>query len=83
VAIVPRMCAERELASGDLRELKITQMRVTRKLYLVYRRDRALSAAAQGMLEVLRAKAAPAGLRRPQNASLPASGETEKPRTRK
>ena len=28
VAIVPRMCVEREIASGDLRELRIRQMRV-------------------------------------------------------
>jgi DNA-binding transcriptional LysR family regulator len=54
VAIVPRMCVEREVAVGDLRELRIRQMRVTRKLYLVYRRDRPLSAAAQEMLEVIR-----------------------------
>jgi DNA-binding transcriptional LysR family regulator len=53
VAIVPRMCVEREVARGDLRELRIRQMRVTRKLYLVYRRDRPLSAAAQEMLEVI------------------------------
>jgi len=59
VAIVPRMCAERELAAGDLRELRIRQMRVARKLYLVYRRDRALSAAAQAMVELLRGKGAP------------------------
>ena len=54
VAIVPHMCVEREVESGDLRELRIRQMRVTRKLYLVYRRDRPLSAAAQEMLEVIR-----------------------------
>jgi DNA-binding transcriptional LysR family regulator len=54
VAIVPRMCVEGEVESGVLRELRIRQMRVTRKLYLVYRRDRALSAAAQEMLEVIR-----------------------------
>jgi DNA-binding transcriptional LysR family regulator len=54
VAIVPHMCVKREVASGDLRELRIRQMRVTRKLYLVYRRDRPLSAAAQEMLEVIR-----------------------------
>jgi DNA-binding transcriptional LysR family regulator len=65
VAIVPRMCVEREVASGDLRELRIRQMRVTRKLYLVYRRDRPLSAAAQEMLEVIRQKPA-----RPSRARL-------------
>jgi DNA-binding transcriptional LysR family regulator len=83
VAIVPRMCAERELASGTLRELKIKQMRVTRKLYLVYRRDRALSAAAQGMVAVIRGKAAPPASRRPLNAPIPEPGEAEKLRTRK
>ncbi len=54
VAIVPRMCAEREVANGDLRELRIRQMRVTRKLYLVYRRDRPLTAAAQELVELIR-----------------------------
>jgi len=56
VAIVPRMCAEREVASGDLRELRIRQMRVTRKLYLVYRRDRPLPAAAKELVELIRQK---------------------------
>jgi DNA-binding transcriptional LysR family regulator len=56
VAIVPQMCVEREVATGRLRQLKIRQMRVARKLYLVYRRDRALSAAAQAMVEVIRGK---------------------------
>jgi DNA-binding transcriptional LysR family regulator len=64
VAIVPRMCVEREVAGGDLRELRIRQMRVTRKLYLVYRRDRPLSAAAQEMLEVIRHKPRGARVRR-------------------
>jgi DNA-binding transcriptional LysR family regulator len=58
VAIVPRMCAERELAAGDLRALRIRQMRVSRKLHLVFRRDRQLSAAAQAMVDMLRSKAA-------------------------
>jgi DNA-binding transcriptional LysR family regulator len=57
VAIVPRMCVEREVAGGELRELRIRQMRVTRRLYLVYRRDRPLTAAAQEMVEVIRQKA--------------------------
>jgi DNA-binding transcriptional LysR family regulator len=57
VAIVPRMCVEREAAGGELHELRIRQMRVTRKLYLVYRRDRPLTAAAQEMVEVIRQKA--------------------------
>src|SRR5271154_5020377 len=43
VAIVPRMCAEREVAQGLLRAVRIRQMRVVRKLYLVYRQDRPLA----------------------------------------
>ena len=59
VAIVPRMCVERELVNGDLRALRIRQMRLTRTLYLVFRRDRPLTAAAQGLVEVIRRKRMP------------------------
>jgi hypothetical protein len=47
---------ESEVAEGDLQELRIRQMRVVRKLYLVYRRDRPLTAAAQALVAVIRAK---------------------------
>jgi DNA-binding transcriptional LysR family regulator len=53
VAIIPRMCVEREVASGLLYALRLRQMRIVRKLYLVYRRDRPLTAAAQGLVDVL------------------------------
>lgn len=56
VAIVPRMCVEREVANGQLRALRIRQMRLARTLYLVYRRDRPLSAAAQSLVELIRQK---------------------------
>jgi len=56
VAIVPRMCVEREIARGDLSELRIRQMRIERRLYLIYRQDRPLSAAAQGLLDILKSK---------------------------
>jgi len=56
VAIVPRMCVEGEVAHGDLRALRIRQMRLTRTLYLVYRRDRPLTAAAEELVEVIRNK---------------------------
>ena len=56
VAIVPRMCAEREIERGDLHEVRIRQMRAARKLYLVYRQDRPLTVAAQALVELLRAK---------------------------
>jgi len=61
VAIVPRMCVEREVAAGSLRALRIRQMRVVRRLYLVFRRDRPLTAAARAMLEVIRGKPVPDG----------------------
>jgi DNA-binding transcriptional LysR family regulator len=53
VAIVPRMCVVEELERGDLRELKIRQMKVVRRLYLVYRKDRPLTAAAQSLVDVI------------------------------
>ena len=59
VAIVPRMCVESEVARGGLRALRIRQMRVVRRLYLVYRRDRPLTAAAQELIEIIRKKRAP------------------------
>jgi DNA-binding transcriptional LysR family regulator len=69
VAIVPRMCAEREVAQGLLRAVRIRQMRVVRKLYLVYRQDRPLAAAAQELVEIIRRKSSRSG----RNAS-PAEG---------
>jgi DNA-binding transcriptional LysR family regulator len=56
VAIVPRMCVEREIARGDLRELRLRQMHIERHVYLVYRQDRPLSAAAQALVGLLRPK---------------------------
>ncbi len=56
IAIVPRMCVEGELARGDLRELRIRQMRIQRHLYLVYRQDRPLSAAARGLVDMILAR---------------------------
>ena len=61
VAIVPHMCVEEEIARGDLRELRIRQMRIQRRLYLVYRQDRPLTAAAQALIDVLRPKTARSG----------------------
>lgn len=54
IAIVPKMCVEREIRRGALRELRLRQMRIERRLYLVYRRDRALKAAAQELIETIR-----------------------------
>jgi DNA-binding transcriptional LysR family regulator len=75
VAIVPRMCVEGELARGDLRELGIRQMRIQRHLYLVYRQDRPLSAAARGLLETIlaRKKLRSASSRREQHSKTKAA----------
>jgi DNA-binding transcriptional LysR family regulator len=64
VAIVPRMCVEREIARGDLSEVRVRQMRIERTLYLIYRQDRPLSAAAQGLLDILGTKVSPRRRRR-------------------
>lgn len=71
VAIVPRMCVEREIARGDLRELRIRQMRILRRLYLIYRQDRPLNAAAQALADILLHRKAPRSTRarsRPQHS---------------
>jgi DNA-binding transcriptional LysR family regulator len=72
VAIVPRMCVEGELARGDLHELRIRQMRIQRHLYLVYRQDRPLSAAARALVEIIlsRKKARAARSRRAHHATV-------------
>ncbi|MGA2718394.1 MAG: LysR family transcriptional regulator [Candidatus Acidiferrales bacterium] len=53
VAIVPRMCVGPEISQGILRELPMKQMRIQRRLYLIYRQDRPLTAAAQAMVNIL------------------------------
>jgi DNA-binding transcriptional LysR family regulator len=58
VAIVPRMCVEEEIGRGDLKELRLRQMRILRRVYLVYRQDRPLAPAAQALVGILRSKAA-------------------------
>lgn len=53
VAIVPRMCVRHEVEAGRLAEVKIRQLNIPRKLYLVYRRDGTLSGAAKALLDIL------------------------------
>ena len=53
VAIVPRMCVQEEVGRGELKELAIRQMKMERRLYLVYRQDRPLPAAAQALVDVI------------------------------
>ena len=56
LAIVPRMCVRSEIDRGVLKELHLRQMRMERRLYLVHRRDRPLTASAQALVEILRGK---------------------------
>lgn len=53
VAIVPRMCVQTEAKLGTLVEIRIKEMRLPRHLFLLYRRDRALSKAAGAFMKVL------------------------------
>ena len=53
VAFLPRMCVEEELRHGLLREVKVREMAMERKIRLVYPGRRALSHAAQAFLEVV------------------------------
>jgi DNA-binding transcriptional LysR family regulator len=68
VAIVPRMCVEQEIARGQLREVRLRQMRILRRLYLIYRQDRPLAAAAQALVEILRSKPGRSRRRASRNA---------------
>jgi DNA-binding transcriptional LysR family regulator len=53
VAFLPRMCVEQELSHGLLREVKVNEMEVERKIRLVYPARRKLSHAAEAFLEVV------------------------------
>ena len=57
VAFVPRMCVQEELARREFVALSVSELRIQRKLRLIYRRHSTLSAAAQGFLEIARAVA--------------------------
>jgi DNA-binding transcriptional LysR family regulator len=54
VAFLPHMCVEQELEQGTLREIKVKELDVERKIYLVYPSDRTLSHAARAFLELVR-----------------------------
>jgi DNA-binding transcriptional LysR family regulator len=54
VAFLPRMCVEEELGHGLLREVKVKELQVERKIRLVYPARRALSHATEAFLEMVR-----------------------------
>ena len=53
VAFLPRMCVEQELDQGTLREVKVNELNVERKIRLVYPARRALSHAARAFLDLV------------------------------
>jgi DNA-binding transcriptional LysR family regulator len=66
VAFLPRMCVEQELEQGLLREVRVRELYVERKIRLVYPAQRACSHAARAFLDMMgpgaeKQTAAPAG----------------------
>jgi DNA-binding transcriptional LysR family regulator len=53
VAFIPRMCVDEEIRQGILREVRVKEMDVDRKIRLVYPARRALSHAAEAFLELV------------------------------
>jgi DNA-binding transcriptional LysR family regulator len=60
VALVPRLAAQSEIARGQIAALTVSEMKLERKLYLVYRRGATLSHAAQAFLRLARELQRPA-----------------------
>jgi len=54
VAFLPRMCVEQELTQDMLREVKVPELSVERKIHLVSPAKRSLSHAAKAFLELVR-----------------------------
>ena len=66
LAFLPRMCVEQELKQDLLREVRVRELNVERKIRLVYPARRALSHAAKAFLEVVkRASGEPEALQEP------------------
>ena len=53
VAFLPRMCVNQELEQGVLREVQVKELRIERKIHLVYPAHRTLSHAARAFLSLL------------------------------
>jgi DNA-binding transcriptional LysR family regulator len=60
VAFLPKMCVEQEIESGVLREVRVKELNVERKIRLVFPAKRALSHAAKAFLELVDRDAAAA-----------------------
>ena len=77
VALLPRRCAQGEIARGELAEIRVPELRSPRQVRFVYRRAGELSHAARAFLDVARRTAPPAAAprtvahRRDQRAGQP------------
>ena len=54
VALVPKLTAESEIAGGQLVGLSVKEMKLERKLHIVYRKNGVLSHAAKTFLKMAR-----------------------------
>ncbi|MEZ5316654.1 MAG: LysR family transcriptional regulator [Vicinamibacterales bacterium] len=61
VALLPRRCAQTEIARGQLLAIQVPELRAPRQLRLVHRRGAALSHAARAFLDIVRAEQGGAG----------------------
>jgi len=68
VAFLPRMCVEQELEQGALREVRVEEFSVERKIRLVYPARRSLSHAAQAFLELVAREEGPGA---PESSGAP------------
>ena len=59
VALVPRMAARVEIERGQLAGLAVQEMKLERRLFLIYRKGATLSHAARAFLGVARESQAP------------------------
>ncbi len=59
VTFLPKMCVEPEIEAGLLREIRVKELNVERKIRLVYPTRRALSHAAKAFLELVEKDATP------------------------
>ncbi|MGI9036716.1 MAG: LysR family transcriptional regulator [Pyrinomonadaceae bacterium] len=52
VALVPKLTAESEIKNGQLKALEVSEMKLERRLHIIYRRNSVLSQAAQEFLRL-------------------------------
>lgn len=61
VALIPRMAAQTEIKLGQIVALKVSEMKLERKLYLIHRKGAKLSHAARAFLNIAQQVSADAG----------------------